>query len=329
MEHIWNSGTRITLLVQSAGDWPAPLMKIASLSGTEPFYLLFLLVLYWCVDARVGTRFAFMMLLTDSVNMFFKLLFHHPRPYWYSSSVTAYCAENSFGLPSGHAQNSASLWGMLAVMYSARQLRIALTALILLIGLSRIYLGVHFYTDILTGWATGFALLAAVTKLAGSAAERLKGMSMPAQILLSVIASAAVPGILLIPLHIHSGWVFPEAWAANISAAIPGSAVPEPRRVTGIISVSGAILGYGAGLAVLHKKGGFRAEGSLRQKFLRMAIGLAGTAALYIGLKIILPQGGSVIAATSRYARYALAALWVMSGAPCIFIRLGLARKTG
>ena len=72
--------------------------------------------------------------------------------------------------PSGHALNSMTLYGALALTVGrrlrSRWLRVLALAfgmgLPLLIGFSRVYLGVHFFTDVLGGWVIGllFALLA-------------------------------------------------------------------------------------------------------------------------------------------------------------------------
>jgi undecaprenyl-diphosphatase len=80
----------------------------------------------------------------------------------------------SFAFPSGHALDSLVVYLALAILVSpyiaSRGRRVALfaaiTVLVLLVGISRIYLGVHWTTDVLGGWATGAAWLAAWAILA-------------------------------------------------------------------------------------------------------------------------------------------------------------------
>lgn len=327
MENIWNTGIATTLLAQSAGKWLEPPMHYASLLGTEGFYLVFLVLFYWCIDASAGIRLGLMLMLSDSVNTFFKLLFHHPRPYWYSADVRPYSIENSFGLPSGHAQHAVSMWGTIAVLYPGRRLRLAAAMVILLISFSRVYLGVHFYTDVLLGWVLGLALLFSVARFFTPVTERLKRLNLSAQIVLAAFISGAVFAIQVIPLLINSGWVFPEVWMNNINSAVPGTETPDPRRISGIVSVSGAAFGYGAGLALVYRSGGFSAEGTLKQKCARFAAGLVIGVLIYSGLKVILPHGDSTAAEFCRYIRYAFTGLWIAWGAPYLFIRLGLAGK--
>ena len=75
----------------------------------------------------------------------------------------------SYSFPSGHAQNTMTIYfaaALLAVRGLDRRRRLGLLALALLmalaVGTSRLYLGVHYLTDVVGGWLAGlgFALLA-------------------------------------------------------------------------------------------------------------------------------------------------------------------------
>ncbi len=77
--------------------------------------------------------------------------------------LVAFYPEHNFSFPSGHATTSMALFGMLAYfayrhMQAGRQRRLVLSGaavLIALIGFSRIYLGVHFLSDVLAGFLLG------------------------------------------------------------------------------------------------------------------------------------------------------------------------------
>jgi undecaprenyl-diphosphatase len=95
---------------------------------------------------------------------FFKDLFERDRPV-YNSEFTH---ETSYSFPSGHAAGSAVGYGMLAYCLALRwrawrrrwPLVAGLGLLVLLIGFSRIFLGVHYLSDVLAGYALGLAWLA-------------------------------------------------------------------------------------------------------------------------------------------------------------------------
>jgi membrane-associated phospholipid phosphatase len=93
-----------------------------------------------------------------------KLGFRRDRPFFTDPLAT----ENTFSFPSGHSTVSLAVYGALAVVL-ARHVRGrakvaclgAAVVLVSLIGFSRLYLGVHFLTDVLAGFAAGIAWLAA------------------------------------------------------------------------------------------------------------------------------------------------------------------------
>ncbi|OGX83951.1 hypothetical protein BEN47_17125 [Hymenobacter lapidarius] len=87
-----------------------------------------------------------------ALNLFAKLLLARPRPTLWSSIAP----ETSFSFPSGHAMGAAALalaLGMLLWPTRARWVVVVLgTAWALLMGWSRVYLSVHFPSDVLAGW---------------------------------------------------------------------------------------------------------------------------------------------------------------------------------
>jgi membrane-associated phospholipid phosphatase len=92
----------------------------------------------------------------------FKFAFHRPRPQIFAPLTL----ETSFGFPSGHSLIAISFYGFLAYLF-VRQRRKGLNipvaailiALVGLIGLSRIYLSVHWPSDVLGGYIAGGAWL--------------------------------------------------------------------------------------------------------------------------------------------------------------------------
>jgi undecaprenyl-diphosphatase len=93
------------------------------------------------------------------INSLLKLGFARPRPDIVAHG--AYVSSQSF--PSGHSANSTIVYLMLGMMlarvedsYAAKIYIFAVCVLItFMVGLSRIYLGVHWPTDVLAGWAVG------------------------------------------------------------------------------------------------------------------------------------------------------------------------------
>ncbi len=94
-----------------------------------------------------------------------KLVFHRPRP------VPFFGPEpHSYSFPSGHALASLCFYGVLAGLLTARLrqpvlrvlLWLAAALVVAVIGLSRIYLGVHYPTDVVAGYMAASVWVAAL-----------------------------------------------------------------------------------------------------------------------------------------------------------------------
>ena len=324
METILNIGITWNIFLQNLGSWLKTPMEVFSFFGNEYFFLLLLPALYWCLEAGIGVRVGIILLLSTSVNDALKLVFHGPRPYWYSTDVIGYASETSFGVPSGHAQIAAGVWGMLAA--SSRKWWGWLIAIlvILLIGISRLYLGVHFPHDVILGWLTGALLLWLVLRFWKPVTAWLKKMSLGQQILASFLGSLVLILFPLIPflwLKI-TNWQPPQAWAEYAKEAV---------SLSGAFTTAGTLFGLFAGLAWFTRQGGFDASGSLWKRILRYVPGVIGVLVFYLGLKVlfgmIVPDAEAVLPYILRYIRYVLVGAWVSAGAPWIFVKLKLARK--
>src|SRR5215218_9432938 len=100
------------------------------------------------------------------LNQLLKGLFERPRPYFEHPLLV----ETSYSFPSGHAMESFVVYGMLAyfavLALRSWKARVAVVCgaalLVVLIGFSRMYLGVHYFSDVLAGYAAGGVWLSAL-----------------------------------------------------------------------------------------------------------------------------------------------------------------------
>lgn len=118
------------------------------------------------------------LLITEAIVLAFvpmfvllKLLFHRPRP---ETSYVEQMAVQTYSFPSGHAYTSLLILGFFVFIiwhYNPKKWKIpamaGLVLLILLIGISRVYLGAHYPLDVAGGWLFGFLALIAIIKLRG------------------------------------------------------------------------------------------------------------------------------------------------------------------
>ena len=113
----------------------------------------------WWRNHRLEARFFALNAFGGAVlSNVLKLVFSKQRPRLWDSPIV----ETTFSYPSGHALGSMVLYGfvsyVLATLYPryAAAFYAAATVLIITIGFSRLYLGVHWPTDILAGYGIGF-----------------------------------------------------------------------------------------------------------------------------------------------------------------------------
>jgi membrane-associated phospholipid phosphatase len=326
MEIIWNFEVVISLFVQGVGSWLTTPMRLFSFLGQEEFFMLAMPAIFWCLDAGIGLRVGTMLLLGNGLNDFLKVLLHTPRPFWFSSQVKALSVETSFGAPSGHAQNAAGIWGLLAALLRRGWMWGILLVLILVIGVSRVYLGMHFTSDVLTGWFIGFLQVFIFIKLDRPVSAWLKRSNAGWLALLAVISSLALVGLHYLALAAVSGWQIPFEWLRNANSAFPLLA-EEPFSASGQVTVAGVWLGMSLGALWLWRSGGFDASGSAWQRLARYLLGGAGVLIFYIGLGKVFPRGEDLVSLSLRYFRYTLVGLWVAGGAPWVFFRLGWAQR--
>ncbi len=320
MTPILDFGVRFIVMLQGLGSWLETPMNLVSFLGTEDFFMLVLPIVYWCFNTTLGMQLAVVLMLSNSVNSFFKDALHGPRPYWYSSTVQGLAAETSFGVPSNHTQSAIAIWGTIAAYLKKGWAWAVVALLVVLTGLSRMYLGVHFPHDVLVGLLIGVVVLWLVLRLWKPVTAWLNTLPTWRKYLVGFLASLALILLPLIPIVWLKavGWQAPQEWASFAGQAL---------TYEGVFTYSGSFFGLLAGYAWINSRGGFQTRGNWGQLMLRFLLGVIGVLVIRYGLKFIFPEGETVIACIFRYIRYLLIGFWVTGGAPWAFLRLKIAEK--
>jgi membrane-associated phospholipid phosphatase len=149
MHGILDWGVNVVLWLQRfspALDLP---FKAFTFLGEEEFLILFIPFVFWCLDRRSGARLAFLFLFSAFVASVIKVLTAEPRPFLYDARVQKLFEAGGYGFPSQHTQSTLVVWGFLAITFKRAWLWVLAGILVVFVPLSRIYLGVHYPSDVL------------------------------------------------------------------------------------------------------------------------------------------------------------------------------------
>ena len=294
MDAIHEWGYAVILLMQHFSPELDALAKAVTTLGAEQAFLLILPVVFWCWDKRVGARLGVLLILSAYVNLALKELFDQPRPS--PERVDVLAEETTPGFPSGHSQNSLVVFGYLAAQIGRPWAWAAAGLIALAVGLSRVYLGVHFPTDVLGGWLIGLAMLTLYIRAEPEFGARVRPWPWVYKMALAVFA----------PLALFL--IFPNEHSAQLM---------------------GVLLGLAAGFLVELRWVGFSAGGPLWQRTLRFVVGAAILIVVWLGTQTIFRSEPETTARVFRLSRYALVGGWASLGAPWAFAKLGLAGSGG
>jgi membrane-associated phospholipid phosphatase len=314
--------------LQTQYEWLIPIMRLFTFLGNEEFYLIVMPVFLWAVDYSAGIRLGIIMLLSGSLNTIFKFIFHQPRPYWVDSNVINLDQpHNSFGLPSGHSQNAASLFGMLAAWFHQKWLSVAMIFIIFMVAISRLFLGVHSIQDIILGLFLGGLLLWIFLKFGDKISELFASVSIPVRIAITLGVSLFLLFTAVGIAELQNEFIIPDNWDMNAELAQHEEPL-SPFDIDGMITSTAAFFGVVLGSIWIQETGGFNAnQGTWWKRALRFLIGLIGVLLFWKVLGDIFPRNEDFISYALRYFRYTLVGLWISGLAPWLFIRLDLGTK--
>jgi len=292
MNDILAWGLEVVRAVQTIANPTLTLaMKAVTYLGSEYFYIIMLPIIFWTVDRRKGARLALVFLVSAFVNAWLKDLWAQPRPFAFDAAL-GMMAEPTYGLPSAHAQGTLVFWGLVATLFKRPWGIAAAVILPLIVGFSRVYLGVHFPTDVFVGWGLGL-LFVTGDALLGDRLEKV----------LSILSTR---------------------WRLIIIAVL---AFFMNALYRGDVSLAGAFLGAGFGFVWASESARFSEGGGAGMRALRIFLGLAVTVLVYGLPKLVAPKAGEVFYDLVRFMTMGFVGLWVSYGAPWVFLRLRLAER--
>lgn len=257
---------------------------VLSFMGSIPVYVLLFAVLFWNIDKRFGFRLGVLLLLSMTINSLLKDFFHYARPIGQKGIRSLYLSSaTGYAFPSGHSQGAVTFYAYLLTRWKDLKWKLLALGLILGIGFSRLYLGVHWPGDILAGYAFGILLVLGFVQV------DKRFFKIPFSLTIKLSACIVLPLLTLFFYHTPQGF-----------------------------QLVGFIIGFTIGYFLEDTYLDYQERTSFIPSLYKT---LSGIASLLIWMFISLPL--TRLSSVYYLPVFCLAGIWTSFGAPYLFRRLG------
>ena len=280
------------------------LFKTITRLGEIPILVITFCILYWCVSKKIGYILGLSFLLSSLVVQGMKIVFRVPRPWITDPSFSpvegAVKEATGYAFPSGHTQSGAAFLGSFGAVSKNNVFKILFFALAILVGLSRIYLGVHYAIDVIVSLVITFLAIYFVQKFFTE-----EQVSKERDLIISFIIAFMSVAIFI------------------IAAVVYQSELSEAAKLRDSIRIAGGGIGFAIGFYVERTYINFLVKTkAIYLQIVKTICGLAGALIIYGVVRLL----GSGLVVTSL--RYFFAALWVSVAFPYIIKRFFSAPKS-
>ena len=257
------------------------LFSLITTLGEETGFLVIAIVIFWCIDKRGGYYILMTGFIGTVINQWLKIVFRVPRPWdlgaaeGFKAVDSAFEGAGGYSFPSGHTQNVAGTFGAISVYFKRNLVRIISVAAIVLVGFSRMYLGVHTPADVFT--SLGIALLLILVLYPVFSTEERFNKYMPYVIIASVVFTVAYV--------IFVGQLDYADYVQDITIS-PNGEVHDP--YASALKNGATMLGCLLGLLVIYPLDRyvikFKTEAKWYAQIIKLVLGLGIVLALKLGL---------------------------------------------
>lgn len=257
----------------------------ASFFGEETFVIAIVLLVFWNINKQKGFALYMNVLTSVLIMGILKAVVRAPRPFVVLEEIAGKRMETATGysFPSGHTTTAASFYTSIALLLKKRICSIIAAIMIVLVGVSRLYLGVHWPNDVFAGLLIGVSISFLLYRWSLQLFEdrvRLVRFSIRYGLIATFVS-------LILSVLLNLELVDPVAFNDLMKT----------------LALAGAgLLGFGFEEQIVR----YRVEASLTKKILRYLLGM-GVVIAIIASKALFPPS---IYAISSFIRYSLVGIW-------------------
>lgn len=291
MELLW----AISELRSPLGD---KLVQFITYFGEELLLISIICALYWCVNKKLATQIGFTFITSGMLVQALKITFRIPRPWVldpeFEPVESAVAAATGYSFPSGHTQSATSLFAPLVFHAQNMGLKILFVLCFVLVGFSRMYLGVHTLKDV----GVAMLLTCVISYLIHRYQNILIDEKKNTKRICIILFVLAVCLCMYSPILYKTGYI-------------------EAHYVDDCYKIAGAAIGFAIGWYLERTRLNFAPEsGSRKTRILRFVIGLLSTAVFYLVPKLFFSG-----VALWKLLRYLFVIFWIIYLYPYLFTK--------
>ena len=285
-------------LLYSLADIRSPFLDSLALIFTamaeELTTIVVICAVYWCINKRAGVIIAVSYFISGLLIQGLKITFRIDRPWvldpGFEPVPEAIANATGYSFPSGHTQSGTALFGTLGFLSRKKGVLALCCCAFFLVGMSRMYLGVHTPLDVFTSMALTLLVCGLVTLwFSRNSGDDVR----PLWLGLFALFSIALSVYALILQH---------------------NGVIEPHYALDCIKTSGAGLGFATGMLFEQRRVNFEtATSKLWMQPVKLALGLGVVAGLKFGIKAAFGQNP-----LAGFIGYFVIVLWIIAIYPVI-----------
>lgn len=265
--------------------------------GQELVPIIVICALYWCYNKKLATTIGFTYITSGLLVQGLKITFRIPRPWVldpdFEPVESAVAAATGYSFPSGHTQSATSLFAPLALFFKKWWQKLLCIAAFLLVGLSRMYLGVHTPKDV----CTAIILTSIVALIIWKCQKYFEDPAYTKRISCIILGVTVIFCIYAYSLY-YMGMI-------------------EQHYVADCYKMAGAAIGFAIGWYLERTKLQFSTEGCTKKELLiRLIVGIVLTVIIYVVPKLLPFEF-----LFWKMIRYAVVIFWIVYGYPYLFTR--------
>ncbi len=295
------------------------LFQFFTMFGEEMVVIAVLGLIYWSIDKKVGERLGITVFISLGLNSVLKFIFMRPRPFVVDESIVNLRPETAGGysMPSGHAQSASTVFFGAYQFLKKRFLLIFAIIITILVSISRMYIGVHYLSDVVVGSLLGIIITYLLYRWLGKK-EDLK-------LLYNIILIASIVTLIFVftynAIKLTEETFNSQLYYFNVEA---------------LAKMIGTLVGFVIGIKIERKYVNFINHKNILKNLIRFIIGVIVVMAVRLGLKelfhlIVNPENLvdnqlflSIIAGLLGFLRYVIMVIIGLGIYPILFKKINI-----